>query len=149
MVKKESQATTAMHSAALTATIAPLGVAVVRAIENFHPYLYGRQFTIRADHASLQCLLTFKNPKEQMARWLEKLQTYDFRIEYRAGKGHQNADMLSRRPGFEKNCTHCQRQEGEEFPGDSRGSRTAVTFPVARELHSKSAITGQEESKDE
>ena len=84
-----------------------------------------------------------------MARWLERLQTYDFRIEYRAGKGHQNADVLSRRPCFETNCTHCQRQEEKELPGDGKGSRPADTFPVVRELHSKSAIAGQEESKDE
>ena len=63
-------------------------LAIVRAIENFHPYLYSRQFTVRTDHASLQWLLTFKNREGQMARWLEKLQTYDFHIEYRAGKGH-------------------------------------------------------------
>ena len=48
-------------------------LALVRAIENFHPYLYGRQFTVRTDHASLQWLITFKNPEGQMARWLEKL----------------------------------------------------------------------------
>ena len=36
-------------------------LAVVRAIENFHPYLYGRKFTVRTDQASLQWLLFFKN----------------------------------------------------------------------------------------
>ena len=100
---------------------------VVRAIENFHPYLYGRPFTVRTDHASLQWLLTFKNPEGQMARWLEKLQTYVFRIKYRAGKGHQNADVLSRRPCFEANCTHCKRQEEKELPGDGKGSRPAYS----------------------
>ena len=77
-----------------------------------------------------------------MARWLEKLQTYDFRMEYRAGEGHQNADVLPRRPCFEKNCMHCQRQEEKELPGDGRESRPAETFPVVRELHSKFAFTG-------
>ena len=124
-------------------------LAVVRAIENFHPYLYGRPFTVRTDHASLLGVLTFKNPEGQTARWLEKLQTYDFRIKYRAGKGHQNADVLSQRPCFEANCTHCQRQEEKELSGDSKGSRPAYTFPVVRELHCKSAITGQEEPKEE
>ena len=69
-----------------------------------------------------------------MAWWLEKLQTYDFRIEYRVGKGHQNADVLSRRPCFETNCTHCQHQEKKELPGEGKGSRPADTFPVVREL---------------
>ena len=84
-----------------------------------------------------------------MAWWLEKLQTYDLRIEYRAGKGHQNADVLSRRPCFETNCTHCQRQEEKELPGDGKGSSPADTFPFVRELHSRSAITGQKELRDE
>ena len=66
-----------------------------------------------------------------------------------AGKGHQNADVLSRRPCFETNCTPCQRQEEKELPGDGKGSRPADTFPVVRELHSKSAITGKDELKDE
>ena len=36
-------------------------LAIVKAIDYFHPYLYGRQFTIITDHASLQWLLNFKN----------------------------------------------------------------------------------------
>ena len=62
----------------------------------------------------------------------------DFPIEYRAGKVHQNADVFSQRPCFEKNCTR-----------DGKGSMPAYTFPVVRGLHSKSAITGQEESQDD
>ena len=88
-----------------------LAVAVVRAVENFHPYLYGRNFTLRTDHGSLQWLLSFKNLEEQLARWLEKLQSYDFFIAYRAGK----IDALSRRACFETKCVHCQRQEEKEF----------------------------------
>lgn len=48
-------------------------LAVVQAARHFHPYLYGNQFKIRTDHASLQWLLNFKNPEGQMARWLQKL----------------------------------------------------------------------------
>ena len=50
-------------------------LAIVKAINHFHPYLYGRKFTIRTDHASLQWLLNFKNAEGQIARWLDKLQT--------------------------------------------------------------------------
>lgn len=82
-------------------------LAIVKVIDYFHPYLYGRQFTIITDHASLQWLLNFKNLEGQMARWLDKLQTYDFRIVYRAGRSHQNADILSCRPCFQTNCKYC------------------------------------------
>ena len=71
---------------------------IVKAIDHFHPYLYGRKFTIKTDHASLQWLLNFKNLEGQVARWLDKLQTYDFCIVYRTGRNNQNADVLSRRP---------------------------------------------------
>ena len=55
-------------------------LAVVHAASHFHPYVYGNQFAIRTDHASLQWLLNFKNPEGQMARWLQKLQQYNFTI---------------------------------------------------------------------
>ena len=57
-------------------------LAIVKAIDHFRPYLYGQKFTIRTNHASLQWLINFKNPEGQIARWLDKLQTYDFCIVY-------------------------------------------------------------------
>ena len=39
-----------------------------------------------------------------MARWLERLQEYDFDIVHRRGRQHQNADSLSRLPC--KQCRH-------------------------------------------
>ena len=80
-------------------------LAVVHFTKHYRPYLYGRKFTIRTDHSSLQWLLNFKDPKEQLARWLETLSEYDFTIEHRPGKRHGNADRLSRKP-----CRHpCHR----------------------------------------
>ena len=38
-----------------------------------------------------------KNPEGQLARWLEKLQQYDFKMKQRPGKMHSNVDALSRR----------------------------------------------------
>ena len=67
---------------------------MIKAKEHFHPYLYGYQFLIKTDHASLWWLLSFKNLVGQMARWLQKPQQYDFNIEHRAGKQHGNADAL-------------------------------------------------------
>ena len=56
------------------------------------------------DHGSLTWLSNFKHPEGQMARWLEKLQEYNFEIIHRRGRQHQNADSLSRLP-----CKQCGR----------------------------------------
>ena len=86
-------------------------LAVIASIKNFHHYLYGRHFKVRSDHGALRWLFNFKNPEGQLARWFEVLASYDFKIEHRAGRSHGNADALSRRPCFEKECPHCIRAE--------------------------------------
>ncbi|GFR27170.1 retrovirus-related Pol polyprotein from transposon gypsy [Trichonephila clavata] len=43
-------------------------LAIVKAVEHFHPYLYGSRFLLRTDHASLTWLLNLKNPECQVAR---------------------------------------------------------------------------------
>ncbi|UYV79411.1 K02A2.6-like [Cordylochernes scorpioides] len=85
-------------------------LAVVKSIEHFHHYLYGQEFILRSDHASLQWLLNFKNPEGQLARWIQRLQEYQVKIQHRPGKRHQNADALSRRPCVPQ-CGHCARAE--------------------------------------
>lgn len=55
-------------------------IAVAKAVEHFYKYLYGRRFLLRTDHASLKWLLNFRNPEGQVARWMEKLQEYDFEL---------------------------------------------------------------------
>ncbi|KAJ8369428.1 hypothetical protein SKAU_G00094560 [Synaphobranchus kaupii] len=86
-------------------------LAVVRALHHFRPYLQGSHFLLRTDHASLTWLLNFKDPEGQVARWLEQLQGYDFKIRHRAGRLHGNADALSRRPCAAQECRYCSRQE--------------------------------------
>nr|WP_253310135.1 reverse transcriptase domain-containing protein [Rickettsia endosymbiont of Ceutorhynchus assimilis] len=83
-------------------------LAIVKAVDHFHKYLYGRKFLIRTDHAALKWLLEMKTPEGQLARWIEKLQQYDFQIKHRPGNLHKNADALSRRP-CKEDCKHCQR----------------------------------------
>ena len=85
-------------------------LAVVKSLEHFHPYLYGAKFIIRTDHAALRWLKTLKRPEGQLARWLGKLEQYDYSMEYRPGRTHNNADSLSRRP-YELDCTHCLGKE--------------------------------------
>ncbi|UYV84336.1 K02A2.6-like [Cordylochernes scorpioides] len=87
-------------------------LAIVKAVEHFHKYLYGQNFLIRTDHAALTWLLRMKNPEGQVARWLEKLQQYHFQIKHRPGRKHNNADALSRRPCGD--CKHCERIDEHE-----------------------------------
>ena len=61
-------------------------------------FLYGRCFRVRTDHSALQWLRNFKNPRGQVARWLERLSDFDFEVEHRPGQLHGNADGLSRLP---------------------------------------------------
>ncbi|GFX73302.1 retrovirus-related Pol polyprotein from transposon opus [Trichonephila clavipes] len=85
-------------------------LAIVKAVEHFHPYLYGRRFLLRTDHASLTWLLNFKNSEGQIARRIQRLQEYDVEICHRKGSAHGNADALSRRPCPES-CKYCTRIE--------------------------------------
>lgn len=77
-------------------------LALVWATRHFRPYLYGRRFTLRTDHNSLRWLHNFKEPEGQVARWLELLSEFDYRVIHRPGAQHLNADSLSRKP-----CSQC------------------------------------------
>lgn len=65
-------------------------LAVVECVKHFHKYLYGQRFLLRTDHAALKWLLQFKNPEGQIARWIERLQNYEFETEHRKGIHHKN-----------------------------------------------------------
>jgi hypothetical protein len=73
-------------------------LAVVKAIEHFHQYLYGAFFRVYTDHLPLTWLMNKKNPNPQLARWLQKVDIYQFEICYKPGKENVIADLLSRLP---------------------------------------------------
>ncbi len=64
-------------------------LAVIRAIQNFRPYLYGVPFTLHTDHAALKWLLNFREPEGQIARWIQQLQEFDCDIQHRPGSAQQ------------------------------------------------------------
>lgn len=90
-------------------------LAMVETMKHFGKYLIGKRFLIRTDHAALKWLTNFKNPEGQIARWLERLQSFEFVIEHRKGLKHGNADALSRRPCGEL-CSHCLKTEANDSP---------------------------------
>ncbi|GFS97925.1 retrovirus-related Pol polyprotein from transposon opus [Trichonephila clavipes] len=100
-----------------------LAIYIVKAVEHFHPYLYGQRFLLRTDHTSLTWLLNFKNLEGQIARWIQRLQEYDAEIRHRKGSAHGNAEALSRRPCPES-CKYCSRIE----------KKFGVNDPIVRQV---------------
>ena len=83
-------------------------LAIVKSIEFFKQYLYGKEFVLVTDHQPLVWLMKMKNPTARLARWLIRIEQYDFKILHKKGKLHGNADGMSRW------CT----DEGIEEEGD-------------------------------
>ena len=53
-------------------------VAVVHALRKWRHYLQGvLQFTVMTDHQALKWLMSFKEPKGRLARWMMDIQDYD------------------------------------------------------------------------
>ena len=79
-------------------TIEREALAVIGAIKEFYPYLYGFNFQLVTDHNPLTSLRDIKDVGGRLARWILYLQQFNFTWEHRAGKHHSNADAMSRLP---------------------------------------------------
>jgi len=79
-------------------------LAVEYFLKYFRQYILGTSFTIRTDHAPLTWLRKTPDPIGQQARWLDIMEEFEFGIEHRPGKNHENADTLSRMPCPQQNC---------------------------------------------
>ena len=71
-------------------------LAIVWAIEKWRKYLFGKCFCMTTDHRPLTFIQTLKEPRGRIARWIARLQEYDFRIQYTKGEDKNVADCLSR-----------------------------------------------------
>jgi len=64
--------------------------------EKFKQYLSVKLFKIITDHMALETIRTVDLPFRRRARWLYKLQQYDFTIEHRKGNRIVHIDAFSR-----------------------------------------------------
>ena len=70
---------------------------IVQSMQMFRLYIYGSQYIVRNDHASLQWLFR-QNADGMTFRMIQKMQEYNYRINHRPGEKDCKADGLSRRP---------------------------------------------------
>ena len=71
-------------------------LAVVFAIDKFRSYLVGAKVIVYTDHAALKYLLTKKDAKPRLIRWILLLQEFDIEIKDKNGVENSVADHLSR-----------------------------------------------------
>ena len=70
-------------------------LAVIQAMKLFKPYIWGTQFVLRTDDASLQWLFR-KNNNGRIFRMPQGLQKFDYQVVHTPGDKNGNADGLSR-----------------------------------------------------
>ena len=117
-------------------------LSVVFFVQHFRPYLLGRHFSLRTDHSCLTWLHNFKEPEGQLARWITRLQEYNFSIIHRQGKRHGNADAMSRHP-----CTQCHRYD-EELDQTSPSHTTHPTIAAVPLSPQPPAVSRESQLQD-
>ena len=73
-------------------------LALVFSLQKFRCYLLGNPFSLMIDHCPLLCLNSATNGNPRILRWFMMISEYQFKVFYKPGKEHKNADGLSRMP---------------------------------------------------
>ena len=66
------------------------------AFDKFIPYLIGNKVIVFTDHSAIKYLMTKKDAKPRLIRWVLVLQEFDVEIQDKKGSKNMVADHLSR-----------------------------------------------------
>ena len=88
-------------------------LAIVFAFDKFRPYLIGNKVVVHTDHSAIKYLMTKKDAKPIVIRWVLLLQEFDVEIKDKKGTENLVADHLSRLEGARDDVP-----VNEEFPDE-------------------------------
>ena len=73
-------------------------LAIMHALDKLWQYLVGSKFIVKTDHNNISHFLTQKELNDKHQKWVRKVQSYDFDIEYKKRNMNVEVDTLSRKP---------------------------------------------------
>ena len=88
-------------------------LAIVFAFDKFRPYLIGNKVVVHTDHSAIKYLMTKKDAKPRLIRWVLLLQEFDVEIKDKKGTENLVSDHLSRLEG-----TRDDVPVNDEFPDE-------------------------------